>query len=229
MIVEGQTEETFVRDVLAIHLGNYGVYASVRSVETGRKRLKIFRGGMTNYSKVKRDIERWMKQDGDAWFTTMFDLYALPFDFPGYSEMINSCDPFKRIQNIEKSMADDINDPRFIPYIQLHEFEALLFSDPLKFNIYFLDHQKAIYNLQELCAKFPSPEHINDGTDTAPSKRIGKEIPQYLDLKTTAGPIIAESIGLPTMRVKCNHFHEWLTRLEHLGAKSEGMSQRTVP
>ena len=86
IIVEGHTEETFVRDMLVPHLGMHGVFVSgVRRVETGRKKGKIFRGGVTNYSKAKKDIQIWMKQEKDAWFSTMFDLYALPEDFPGMS------------------------------------------------------------------------------------------------------------------------------------------------
>ena len=86
IIVEGHTEETFVRDILSPHLAMHGVYVGgVRRVETGRKRGKIYRGGVTNYGKAKKDIQMWMKQEKDAWFSTMFDLYALPEDFPGMS------------------------------------------------------------------------------------------------------------------------------------------------
>ncbi|MHB1654626.1 MAG: DUF4276 family protein [Desulfitobacteriaceae bacterium] len=86
VIVEGQTEETYLRDSLAPYLGSLGIYACARSVQTGQKKGKVFRGGLGKYGKAKKDILTWAKQDPEAYFTTMFDLYALPDDFPGKAE-----------------------------------------------------------------------------------------------------------------------------------------------
>jgi hypothetical protein len=60
MIVEGQTEETLVRDLLQEPLANRRVYVQVRRVETRRKQGRVYRGGMTTYGKAKRDIQRWL-------------------------------------------------------------------------------------------------------------------------------------------------------------------------
>jgi hypothetical protein len=105
---------------------------------------------------------------------------------------------------------------RFIPYLQLHEFEALLLADPEKFDWEFLDHEKAIRSLVELVAHFASPELIDDRYDTAPSRRISAVIPEYEGRKASAGPLIAEKIGVDTLRQKCPHFGDWLSRLESL-------------
>jgi hypothetical protein len=102
----------------------------------------------------------------------------------------------------------------------LHEFEALLLSDPGKFACYYDGHQRQIQAIVDLCSEFGTPERIDDGEETAPSKRIGRQIPEYLGAKPTAGPIIAEHIGLKVMREKCPHFNQWLNRLEVLGASS---------
>ena len=187
--------------------------------------MKIFRGGLTSYEKAGKDISLWMKQDNneDAYFTTMFDLYKLPGDFPGYEDSLKHSDPLARIKSLEESFGEDINHPRFIPYIQLHEFEALLFTDPTKLSVYFFDKQKQIENLQAIwgkSTKFPTPEHIDDGETTAPSKRIGKEIPAYLSLKVIAAPMVAKEIGLSAMRGKCAHFNEWIIKLECLGGRN---------
>ncbi|AQS59184.1 hypothetical protein B0537_08900 [Desulforamulus ferrireducens] len=216
IIVEGQTEETFVRDVLAPHLGNLQIVISVRCVETGRKNNKIFRGGMTSYLKAKRDLLNWIKQDRNAYFTTMFDLYRLPGDFPGMKTTERFADPYQRVAFIEREFALDINEEHFIPYIQLHEFEALLLTEPSKFNVYYFDRSKEIKILEQLCAEYQTPEHINDGEDTAPSKRIANLIPEYTTAKDVAGPIIAQAIGLTKLRYECRHFNEWLERLENL-------------
>lgn len=216
--VEGQTEETFVNRVLKPHLADRSVWANVRCVLTGRKRSVEHRGGMTTYQRARNDITRWMRQDQnpDARFTTMFDLYALPNDFPGFQDSLNTSDPYERVNILEDALREDLDDWRFIPYIQLHEFEALLLSDPQKLDSQFYEHDKEIARLARMADEFNSPELIDDGTHTAPSKRIIAEIPEYDGRKVSAGPIVAERIGLPTLRAKCRHFSDWLDKLESL-------------
>ena len=217
-IVEGQTEQLFVHDVLKNHLSFFEVYTFVRRVETGKRKGKIYRGGMTGYKKAKNDILNWMKEDKDpqARFTTMFDLYALPPSFPNTDESKSIKDPYKRVEKLEQAFQKDINDHRFLPYIQLYEYEALLLSDPNSFKYVFPKSTSQIESLKKMANQFQTPEHINDKNETAPSKRIIKEIPEYADLKTTAGPLIAKKIGLKVMREKCRHFDSWLCRLENL-------------
>ncbi len=217
LTVEGQTEETFVRRVLAPHLGLRSVGAYVRCVTTRRKRGVKFRGGMTPYPRVKKEMERLMKKDkgDDVRFSTMFDLYQLPTDFPGYEEAIRTRDPYERVKILEGSLAKDMGDSRFIPYIQLHEFEALLLSDPKQLDSQF-DDSDAVERITVLVSQFSSPELIDDGIETAPSKRIATEIPAYASMKASAGPLVAERIGLQTMRAKCCHFGEWIRKLEGL-------------
>lgn len=219
VIAEGQTEQTFVRDVLVEHLASHEVFVSVRCVETSRRGAKIFRGGVTSYQKAKGDLTLWMKEDqkADAYFTTMFDLYGLPKDFPGYEKCRRKRDPLARARAMEASFGKDIDHPRFVPYIQLHEFEALMFSGPEEFKGFFFDKPKEIDVLKAIAGEFESPEHIDDGDETAPSKRIAHVLPQYRALKPVAGPLIAMSIGLPVIRDKCAHFDEWITKLECLG------------
>lgn len=218
-IVEGQTEETFVNQVLAEYLGSSEISIDVRRVETGRSRSRIYRGGLSKYEKVRKDIALWMKEDkrGDAYFTTMFDLYALPEDFPDYSELKRIYDPYERVVALEEAFGRDIGHLRFIPYIQLHEFEALLLSDPASFDWEFIDHKHQIRNLIEMSRSFESPELINDHPDSAPSKRIIKEIPEYVGRKYSAGPLIAAKIGIDVIRRKCRHFDEWLKKMEMVG------------
>jgi hypothetical protein len=107
---------------------------------------------------------------------------------------------------------------RFIPYIQLHEFEAYLFSQPSWFE-YFYDHERqGIAALQAVADSFSSPEMIDDGPHTAHSKRITVALPDYADAKAVVGPQVAELIGLNVIRAKCPHFNEWLSVLEQLGS-----------
>ena len=220
-IVEGQTEETFVNNTLAPHLAGMNVIADARRVMTSKTKAKIYRGGVTNYHKAQFDITQWCKQDihGDSRFTTMFDYYALPGDFPGYEEAQKLSDVYERIRTIEQALREDIGDYRFIPYIQLHEFEALLFADTQKLEWAFIDHDKQIEGLVKFALLHESPELTNHKPDTAPSKRIIAAIPEYGPRKASAGPLVADKIGISTMRAKCKHFNDWITTLESLDSQ----------
>jgi hypothetical protein len=219
VLAEGQTEEAFVNQVLAPHLAGFDVFASVRCVTTRRDRRRpdlVHRGGLRDFGKVQRDLERWMAEDRAAVFTTMFDLYALPLGFPGRADGARLQDPYARVRHLEQALTDTFGDRRLIPYIQLHEFEALLFSAPEKFDWHYIEHEPQIARLAAIAAQFDSPELIDDGEHTAPSKRIIEHISEYRYQKSTAGPLIAERIGIPTMRARCPHFGEWVSRLEAL-------------
>lgn len=216
-IVEGQTEETFVNQTLKPHLSRFSVGVSARVVTTSKQRGVKYRGGLSTYARTRRDITLWTKQDRnpDVRFTTMFDLYGLPTDFPGYSTAAHD-DPYQRVAALEDALGNDISDPRFIPYIQLHEFEALMLSDPQELDSQFDNRADGIARLGTMVSQFASPELINDSTDTAPSKRILREIPEYEGRKASAGPIVTAKIGLSTLRSQCAHFAQWLDKLESL-------------
>ena len=231
MIVEGQTEETFVRDILAEHLAAFQVYPSAQMVETGRKRIlgasekgkRIFRGGMTTYQKARKDICRWIRQEEgsrEVYVTTMFDLYALPEDFPGFAVAMAKATPQLRVQALEEALRKDIDFHRFMPYIQLHEFEALVLADPERIATEFPVSQvdRAIRDLVKLVQTTPR-EEIDDGEQTAPSKRIIREIPEYAGVKSSAGPLIVQAIGMTKIRAKCPHFDRWVSQLERLSAQ----------
>jgi hypothetical protein len=214
---EGQTEEAFVKRILAPHLGAFNVFSDARSVLTSRdkKAYKHYREGLLSYIKAKADIQTWMKEDGHAEcrFTTMFDLYALPDDFPGYTDAKRETDPYREVQALERAMGEDIGDHRFIPYIQLHEFEALILADVGKLDWEYLDHDAPIRRLVQMVGN-RNPELIDDTPDGVPSKRILRELPEYD--KANLGVLVAERIGLEIMKTKCSHFRNWLELLERL-------------
>lgn len=213
---EGTTELLFVKKILAAHLGKHGIYTTPRSVLTSKdnRASKEYRGGLLKYDKAKNDIISWLKErkDRNCYFTTMFDLYALPQDFPGVSEAKKHKDPYLRVKMLEEAFAQDIADDRFIPYIQLHEFEALILADPQRLVCEYMEHDKPIKQLVEMVGT-QNPELINDGEETAPSKRIIAKIPEY---NKSGGVFVTEEIGLQRLRDRCKHFNEWVSRLEGL-------------
>jgi len=222
MIVEGQTEETFVRDLLREELAHRGVYVSVRRVETGRKHGRVHRGGMTNYAKAKRDIQRWLAEDRNAYLTTMFDLYKLPADFPGVEQSQHFHDPYQKVRYLESRFAADVIDSRFIPYLQLHEFEGLLFSDVQAIDAVLKVRHNAsqLATLQQIRARFNTAEEINNGETTAPSKRLQQLYASYD--KVLFGPLIVQHIGLDSLRQECPHFHAWVSKLAALSEVEHG-------
>ncbi len=219
---EGQTEQAFVKHVLAPYLSPFEVYADARCVLTSKDKrsAKEYRGGLLSYEKAKRDIQDWIKEDNHIGcrFSTMFDLYALPKNFPGNEETIENQDPYDRVEHIETAFAQDISDSRFIPYIQLYEFEALILADPRQLDWEYFEHDRAIESLVSMVSG-RNPELINDSPQTAPSKRIIKEIPEYD--KVTAGVAVAGRIGVETLQEKCRHFDNWLHRLERLSKDTQ--------
>lgn len=217
-IVEGQTEEAFVNRTLRPHLAKCSIWVNARCVMTGQKGRRKYRGGIRAYEQARRDILLWAREDqkSDARFTTMFDLYGLPSDFPEFQRAVQIIDPYERARVLQDGLASDIDDWRLIPYLQLHEFEALLLSKPVELNSQFVESCDGVDRLVEMASCFESPELIDSGAATAPSKRIIREIPEYEGRKASAGPIIAGKIGLPTLRSKCRHFRGWLDRLESL-------------
>src|SRR5439155_124802 len=143
--------------------------------------------------------------------------YAIPAEFPGLAEAEKLRHlPDKRVEALEKAFAIDIGDGRFVPYIQLHEYEAYLFSDVTRFGYFYDHHEKQIAALKAVADRYAKPEMIDDGQHTAPSKRIIAELPDYEDAKSAVGPQVAGLIGLEVIRSKCPHFGDWLSRLEDL-------------
>jgi len=124
---------------------------------------------------------------------------------------------YKRISFLEDTFARDIGDPRFIPYLQLHEYEAYLFSDPTAFRLFYEDQEAQISILTSIADSCDTPELINDDPNSAPSKRIIKQFPRYQGAKPVQGTQIAELIGLEGIRSKCPHFSTWVSKLEQLG------------
>ena len=217
ILAEGQTEERFVKDTLSEHLGKYQISTNIRSVYTSKDKNKFYRGGLVSYQKAKKDIQSWLKEDSnaDARFTTMFDLYALPKDFPLYNESKSIMNPYQKVAFLENALKEDINDLRFIPYIQLHEFETLVLANPKNLALEYFDNDKAIQTLQAVLNEHKgNAELINENPASAPSKRIIEVIPEYD--KVNVGAAIAGINGIEFLKNTCKHFKSWVDTLEIL-------------
>ena len=214
-LVEGKTESQFIQSVLAPHLFELRrLYLMPVQIRTSLDHL----GGMTSFVRVERQLRALMKQHrgADVGFTTMFDLFALPKEFPGFELTLS--DPYRKAQRIEVAMSEHFNDRRLLPYIQVHEFEALVFTDLSVLPPFFPgeDLNSAVEELRTSVGAFTNPELINDRRETSPSHRLIQFLPGYEKRKTEVGPDAAKAIGLKALRQLCPHFAEWIGKLEAL-------------
>ncbi len=171
LFAEGLTEQTYADTVLKEHLAVFGVFMGKPVlIAHAKKKGMVHRGGGHRYEPMKNDILCLLKQEsgGDVYFTTMIDLYAIHADFPGLqdAEQVRHL-PYQRVDKLEKSFAADIGDPRFIPHIQLHEFETILFCNPTAFSSFYGGCQRQIAQLAAIAGRFKSPELIDDGQHSA--------------------------------------------------------------
>lgn len=221
VIVEGETEQTFVRDQLAAHLALHNTTAW--PVLSGRNRNH---GGVKKWEVARKDIIRTLGEG--RYCSTMFDYYAMPKDWPGRTDAVTESWEKRAnivegmiLEDIAKSMGSSFDPKYFVPYVQLHEFEALAFADidvlasvlaPLG------NYSEPVIaeQLRTILTMAVYPEAINDGYETCPSRRITKIVPAYK--KRAMGPIVTQRIGIESLRKKCVHFGGWLTRLELLSS-----------
>ena len=219
--VEGEAEETFVNEVLAPHLYGLG-YRRVSARLLGNARQRNRRGGIKSWSSTRTDILTHLKEDSACIATTMIDYYALPQTgvraWPGRQVAGNLPFP-QKASSVEEALHEDIcqelgasfDQTRFIPFVMMHEFEALLFSSCERFGKG-IGRPDLIPQFQNIRNQFETPEEINDSPTTAPSKRVQDLVPGYE--KPLLGTLAILEIGLDVIRAECPHFGTWLERLE---------------
>lgn len=208
ILVEGQTEEEFVKSLLLPFFQShqfYDVRAILMSTSPGHK------GGAVTYSRFKHNAEMFLLSQKDIIVTSLIDFFRLQNDFPKYSEGKKLKNAGERVAFYEQACAEDINHPRFIPNIQLHEFEGLLFTSTKGFDLFPDLSIPSRKKIGEIIRDYPNPELINDGPLTAPSKRLEKLIPGYQ--KPLHGPLIAMENSFELIIEKCPRFKAWVELL----------------
>lgn len=205
IVCEGQTEVEFVKSCLTPHFSPQGlwVYPALLQSPSGKHR-----GGRVTIERLAKFISHQYREADRI--TTLVDFYGFQ-DRNGRNRA-----------EVEAAILEQVAqrtpqfDPRFVlPYVQMHEFEGLLFTDINEFEWVldaWSDASKAA--LSAIASQFPCPEDINDGPETAPSKRILSIFPRGAYSKTEHGPLIAAAIGLDAIRAKCPAFNEWIRKLE---------------
>jgi hypothetical protein len=217
ILVEGPTEERFVKNVLGPHLNAQAIWTHPIIVATRRDRRtgQKSRGG-GHWKHWRNDLRRLTAEHtgADVRFTTLFDLYGLPDDFPDLTSHQSIPDTKLRVSGLETALAAAIGDHRLIPYLQRHEFEALVLACLASLRTLLEPSDHAGWDQLAASLKTLAPEDINDGEQTAPSKRLQATLRLYE--KTTHGPLAIEATGIAVVRAQCPRFDAWVTRLEGL-------------
>lgn len=209
ILVEGQTEDIIVEQVLAPS-ASPGVWLKPILLKTKRPAGGgHHKGGVSVWRKVEDDIRRLLNDPHATYVTTLLDYYGLPLDTPGLSTQPRG-NPYERVAHVESAMAAAIQDRRFVPNLVLHETEAWVFAAAQQLGEWFDDAALA-ENLRKQAEAAGGPELVNDGHDTAPSKRLLKARPSYN--KTQDGPNAISDLGVPALRAACPHLDEWLHRI----------------
>jgi len=213
VLVEGQTEERFVKEVIAPHLWPLGVHIDPKILVTKQvKRGPDFKGGIHSFGQVQRDLPRLFGDTAATLVTTMFDLYGLPADFPGMAG-VGQRNGRQKAEYLEQALQQHFNNARFSAFLMVHEFEAVVYADPA-LAARTLQAQEHGVALQAERNGFATAEDVNEGIGTHPSRRIKQRFPHYQ--KALFGPAIAQAIGLARIRQECPHFSQWLERVETL-------------
>ena len=214
ILVEGQTEQNFVTDILKPYFDSKNIF--LHAVMFSRT------GGIIGYNKAKKVILSSLKEDAGIICTTMVDFYGMPIDWPGRNQVKDITRYLDKASTVEDSLFNDIkksfddsfNSKRFLPYVQMHEFEALLFSSPEKL-AQSLGDESLTASFLKIRNKYQNPEEINDNHDSCPSRRITGIFQDFR--KTMNGISAANHIGLTQMRQECPHFNDWIEKLERIG------------
>lgn len=214
-IVEGKTEQVFIEKILTPYLAEKMIFITATQVsKPGQK------GGDVRFSRVIRDIGLHLKQRTNTYVTTLVDYYGVT-EWPGIDSLAYKRTPAQIAEHLNASAMQKVNEQyseqqaeqRFIPFIALHEFEALLFSD---IDILAEDLGVTAQTVAAVIAECGEPEAINNGRETAPSKRLNSWSLDGKFAKTTQGIAIAQRIGVEKMRSQCPLFNAWITQFESL-------------
>ena len=208
IIAEGETEESFVNNILCPYFCSKGLYNTIQCFKT-----KHSHGGISKYSYIKKDILNTIYEK-DVVVSMMIDFYRLPSDFPGFNDLKATQTHQDQANLLETRIKKDLEDSQnqlfhnFIPYIQLHEFEALVFASISGIDSLFERSEMDYNGLMNVIQQYPNPEDINNHPDTAPSVRLKKLISGYN--KVLHGIDIINTVGMAELLVKCPRFKTWI-------------------
>ena len=220
IIVEGQTELEFVNKLLIPYL--------LPQLPTHIQAIQVsISGGGHGYNNVqhfKNTIKPVLNYTNEPVITTMLDYFGINSEqkMPGYARcmQLNSTDD--KIACLEQSLQEQVQSIKpyrfFIPYIQKHEMETLLFANPETFDLV-SDEVLVSDSIKQaviaVCEQYPNIEEINNTPEGAPSKRLEAifNANNQTYNKVVDAVDIAQLTGIETILTKCPRFNNWVQTL----------------
>jgi len=214
VLAEGPTEQVFIKTLLSQYFAVKGIFLTpILLSKPGQK------GGDVRFIRAQKDIGNHLKQRHDTYITLMVDYYGINKDWPGFEESKRQSGHRNKAEIINREtekiiqtlFPDQNRGCRFIPYISMHEIEALYFSEPKTLaRIMDIKPEK----IEDIIRECGEPEAINDGFDTAPARRLEKLSKKFKKIAT--GIAIAKMVGIRRIRECCPLFDAWMNRIENL-------------
>ena len=212
ILLEGQSEEVFCKQILKPYFETKNIFLKYSIFSTGKKYNGTkYRGGITDYSKFTKDINNVLNDQSYDLITTFIDFYGFLKIAP-FKDEIDESNCYARVAQTENRLRKDIkNNKRFLPYMNLHEYEIIYYIDEtitkkiLNNNFDGKKYKKIIQNYKNI-------ETINENPDDAPSKRLERICPSYD--KIYHSTLISQELQLTSILDKCKHFKEWIDQIE---------------
>jgi len=217
MLIEGPTEEKFVKEVLCPYLTAHGITTMnpvITWTSLDRHTGAKCKGGVDRnhgWERIRNELVKLMKENPgtDSMFSTMFDFYGFPKDVPGFKP---TGDHVRDVGALEEAMRQDVErllpgwHSRLAPLVLLHEFETFVFVELQALDWEFIEDsdQGKIDQLKQQLQDCGSPEAVNNGEESAPSKRILKQFNGYR--KVNQGNSVVGHIGIDKLLANCPHF-----------------------
>lgn len=206
-IVEGDTEVAFIHKRMIPYLMNRGYHTAMNAQKITTNRQLHKKGSVVNFEYLSNEVKRVAAQK-NVLITTLLDFFRLPVTFPCYTTDSH------KISDIEQAVrrgVEGVDVSIFYPYIQRHELEALMYTSMDGFEIV-CDEKKELDQLRAIVDGYQTPEDINSGAETSPSKRLIKIFPAYD--KVLYGELIFEALEIDAIRARCPLFNDWVMALE---------------
>ena len=191
--VEGRTEVRFVVKVLQPYFLDRNIIIEPVDIR-----------GNVSIDRVTHELQK---------MAFNFDFITTFYDFYGFKGKSKEETKESLELKIKENTTEKIQS-KLIPYIQMYEFEGILFSSPDVIAQNLQGENDIFIWAADILKSFGgNPERINDSSQTSPSKRLENNTNYQ---KTTHGPNIASQVGITVIRDNCKGFDEWLEKLEKL-------------
>ena len=205
VVCEGQTETDFIKQLNKKCFNKLNISLKPVGINDEQKNI----GGNISIARIVDFLHK---------HSNMYPMLTTFIDFYRLKNKGN-----KKVSELEEEIKKEFyKDNKYrnkilIPYIQMHETEALWFSDINAIIQVKNANKKQKEDLSKIIEKYKNPEDINDSYETAPSKRLENIFCDYS--KVIDGKEISNKISINIFIEKCPRFSKWVNEISNLQKK----------